>query len=238
MFSEKALRLILEAEGLDQPGNWPGASSGITIGRGYDLRYSMNFEDDWESYLSPDEIARLKTVLGKLGSNELAKQFKDIRISREAADHVFYDKTLPEYIRQTREAFPGFDDLPLDAQGALVSLVYNRGASMHDNSEEDRRREMRVIRDDVQKGDLQDIADQLRSMKRLWVGKGVDGLLRRRDDEAELVESCIAKEELTGWQCPSKISSTGANSEGETGSSGSSSLLQTIIDAILNIFKK
>jgi hypothetical protein len=28
-------------------------------------------------------------------------------------------------------------------------------------------------------------------MKRLWVGKGVDGLLKRRDAEADLVESAI-----------------------------------------------
>ena len=193
MFSEKALKLILEEEGLDQPSKWPGASSGITIGIGYDLRYEMNFENDWNQYLSPDEISRLKTVLGKLGSDELAKQFKDIRISREAAEHVFYDKTLPEYIRQTQEAFPGLDDLPSDAQGALVSLVYNRGASMHDNSPEDRRREMRLIRDAVPNGDLQEIADQLRNMERLWKGK-FQGLVDRREQEAELVESCILKE--------------------------------------------
>ena len=40
-------------------------------------------------------------------------------------------------------------------------------------------------------GDLQEIADQIRAMKRLWVGKGVDGLLKRRDAEADLVESSI-----------------------------------------------
>jgi GH24 family phage-related lysozyme (muramidase) len=32
------------------------------------------------------------------------------------------------------------------------------------------------------------MADLVRSMKRLWVGKGLDGLLRRRDEEAELIE--------------------------------------------------
>jgi GH24 family phage-related lysozyme (muramidase) len=55
----------------------------------------------------------------------------------------------------------------------------------------DSRREMRAVRDAVANGDLQEIANQLRSMKRIWEGKGLDGLLRRRDAEADLVESAI-----------------------------------------------
>ena len=50
---------------------------------------------------------------------------------------------------------------------------------------------MRAIRDAVARQDMKDIAVQLRLMKRLWVGKNLDGLLKRRDAEAELVESCI-----------------------------------------------
>ena len=62
---------------------------------------------------------------------------------------------------------------------------------MTDDSAEDRRKEMRAIRDAVARQDMKDIAAQLRLMKRLWVGKNLDGLLKRRDAEAELVESCI-----------------------------------------------
>jgi GH24 family phage-related lysozyme (muramidase) len=50
---------------------------------------------------------------------------------------------------------------------------------------------MRAVRDAVAQGDLQEIANQIRAMKRLWVGKGMDGLLTRRDAEADLVESAI-----------------------------------------------
>lgn len=32
------------------------------------------------------------------------------------------------------------------------------------------------------------IAEQIISMKRLWQGKGLDGLLHRRDDEARLAQ--------------------------------------------------
>jgi GH24 family phage-related lysozyme (muramidase) len=62
---------------------------------------------------------------------------------------------------------------------------------MFDKPGEDRGKEMRAIRDAVAVGDVQEIANQLRSMKRLREGKGLDGLIKRREDEAELVESSI-----------------------------------------------
>jgi hypothetical protein len=47
-FSDRALRLILDFEGLNQPGKWPGASSGITLGYGYDLGHvtASRFAED------------------------------------------------------------------------------------------------------------------------------------------------------------------------------------------------
>jgi len=191
-FSGKALKLILEFEGLDQPSEWPGGDSGITIGIGYDLGYEENLEDDWANYLSQAQIARLKTVIGLKGAKAQARasEFKDIHINRSDAEAVFTQSTLPDNIKQTRGAFPGFDNLPLDAQGALVSLVYNRGTSVSG----DRRREMLAIRDLVPQKDLKGIADQLLAMKRLW--PDVRGLQRRRDAEADLVLSCISAEPM------------------------------------------
>lgn len=60
---------------------------------------------------------------------------------------------------------------------------------------EDRRAEMRNIRDIVENyvpgrdptATQNAIADEIRSMKRLWTGKNVDGLLVRRDAEADLI---------------------------------------------------
>jgi GH24 family phage-related lysozyme (muramidase) len=63
---------------------------------------------------------------------------------------------------------------------------------MTDKPGQNRRREMRAIRDAVPRGNLPEIAAQLRSMKRLWERQGLDGLLKRREAEARLVESCIA----------------------------------------------
>jgi len=52
--TQKALDLIFEYEGLDQPGEWPGGQSGITIGIGYDLGYieAAVFRQDWSGCLS------------------------------------------------------------------------------------------------------------------------------------------------------------------------------------------
>jgi len=50
-----------------------------------------------------------------------------------------------------------------------------------------RRKEMAAIKPLVLQQDYDGIAQEILSMKRLWQGKGLDGLLKRRDDEAALV---------------------------------------------------
>src|SRR5512139_1943110 len=189
--TDKAKELIMDFEGLDQPSKWPGGSSGITLGIGYDLGYVTvdQFESDWGPYLTSDQLNRLRDAIGKRGiaARNRAVKFEDIKIERKDAEKVFLERNIPLFALKTEMTFPGITKLPPDAQGALVSLVFNRGTSM----EGDRRREMRAIQAAVANGDLQKIADQLRSMKRLWVNQGLDGLLERRDKEAEVVESCI-----------------------------------------------
>jgi GH24 family phage-related lysozyme (muramidase) len=194
--SDTARALILEMEGFSAKPDWPGGQSGVTIGFGYDLGYVTvdPFESDWGELVRPDVSQRLKAVIGlrALRARNRIGDLSDIRISRKAAEQVFATRTLPLYELRTAQAFPGVDALPEDARGALVSLVYNRGASMVDHSPDDRRREMRAIREAVARGDLAEIAAQLRSMKRLWEGQGLGGLIARREEEAQLVESAVA----------------------------------------------
>jgi GH24 family phage-related lysozyme (muramidase) len=190
--TENTKKLILDFEGLNRPSKWPGGNSGITIGIGYDLGFVTvdQFESDWGPHLSKDQLNRLKIAIGKRGiaAKNRAPQFADIKIKRGPSEEVFFKKTIPLHALKTEQAFPKVTDLPPDAQGAVLSLVFNRGTSMVG----DRRREMRAIRDAVPKKDLKEIAAQLRSMKRLWINKGLDGLLKRREAEAKLVESTIA----------------------------------------------
>jgi len=176
---------------------WPGGASGVTIGVGYDLGYNKQaqFEADWGTRLPAADIARLRGCLGTTGAHAkgLVAGVKDISVSWAAAEAVFFARTVPRFYQTALTAFPGLDKLPGDAQGALVSLVFNRGGGMKDSKKHPGdRREMRAIRDLVPKGDLAGIARELRSMKRLWVGKGLDGLIARREDEAKLVENAKA----------------------------------------------
>jgi hypothetical protein len=83
----------------------------------------------------------------------------------ELAWEVFNVVTVPKFYNVTKNAFPGFEELPADVQGGLVSLVFNRGTSMEGD-----RREMRVIRDLVPQKDVKGIADKIRQMKVIWVG--------------------------------------------------------------------
>tara|TARA_R110000868_G_scaffold11688_2_gene57021 strand:+ start:2106 stop:2726 length:621 start_codon:yes stop_codon:yes gene_type:complete len=193
--SSAGLKLILDSEVgggeeyydkfLSHP-TWPGAESGVTIGIGYDLGFTprSRFRNDW-SALSESVRERLELTIGIRGlrAREKVKEVKDILIPWEMAYSVYKEHTIPEWVAKTKVAFPGVDKLPKDVLGALTSLVFNRGTSM----EGDRRREMRDIREAVQDKDLPAIAKHIRRMKRLWTGRGLEGLLVRRDAESKLV---------------------------------------------------
>ena len=207
--SQNAIDLILQFEVggtkkyydkfLARP-SWPGGASGVTIGIGYDLGYDKNFEADWDGKLTGDQLARLKRCKGMTGQRAKAalSGVRDIVISYEDAMSVFNDSTLPVYIHQTLDAFPNSENLPDDAFGALVSLVFNRGPLIDDT---DRRKEMKAIRnillaggDEIVDGeDIGEIAAQVKSMARLWADdRDSDGDLHdRRLAEAELILNSI-----------------------------------------------
>jgi len=184
--------LILEFEGMNSAGRWPGGNSGVTIGYGYDLGYvsEEEFLHDWAGRIAPLFLHKLKQACGLRGeaARKIAYTMRPIAINKHAAREVFEDKSLPKYIRMTEAAFPGIEKLHMDVRGALVSLVYNRGTSFEGPT----RTEMCDIYRLVQDKDLQGIADSLRKMKRLWPS-GMKGLLVRREKEALLVENAIGK---------------------------------------------
>lgn len=91
---------------------------------------------------------------------------------------------------QVQRVWPGATRLHPKAAAALISLAYNRGTSLvrRPGDALDRRREMRELLPAVVQQDYRRMADLFRGMKRLWVGQGVDGLIRRREDEARLCD--------------------------------------------------
>jgi len=76
----------------------------------------------------------------------------------------------------------------------LVDLVYNRGTDMgpHPGDPQDRRLEMRQIRDALAANDPASIPGYLRAMTRLWTTPDVAGVRQRRLDEATMFEQGLA----------------------------------------------
>ena len=207
MLNDKSLKLIFDFEvgGGENYYNkflknpvWPGEQSGVTIGVGYDVGYvnKTEFSNDWKD-LPKETFDRLYRVVGVKGyqAKELARRLKDITIPWELSVKVFMNKTVKKFYDLTKNTFPNFDNLPEDAKGGLVSLVFNRGAAL----EGERRKEMKAIRDIMAKATnfdekvLLQIAEQIRKMKRIWIGGSIEkGMTRRRDAEAKIIEEALA----------------------------------------------
>jgi|19_taG_2_1085344.scaffolds.fasta_scaffold56921_1 hypothetical protein len=169
---------------------WPGGASGVTVGFGYDLGYNTaeQIRRDWGGVLSSSEVDALISVSGRKGSSgkyALSSVKRRVRISWEEAQGVFEGSTLPRFAKTTKGAFLLTEDrLHPHCNGALVSLVFNRGGSMRGS----RRSEMANIRSHIAEGYAGRVPREIRSMRRLWLGRGLDGLIKRRDAEAGLFE--------------------------------------------------
>lgn len=174
---------------------WPGAESGVTVGVGYDLGHcsAQQFRTDWGNVLPRADFERLAACLGLRGTRAKSAlpRVQEISIPWHMAFAVFRDASVPTAWKSTKEAFAGIERLPTDLQGALLSLVYNRGPLV-DGSE--RRREMKDIREAIARNELGRIPGLLRSMIRLWLGTDIEaGMRRRREAEARLVEVALEK---------------------------------------------
>lgn len=171
---------------------WPGGASGPTIAIGIDCGYYTNQElNKIFSFLDDEDLTLVARASGKKGSagKEYTKVLRKagITVSWEKAEEIFQEYTWPKFTRLTERVFPDIEKLHPDAYGAIVSIVFNRGTSMKGDS----RKEMRNIRAFVPEKNYKKIAQEIRNMKRLWVGKDLDGLLARREAEASLIESLI-----------------------------------------------
>ena len=200
MISKKATDLIIQHEvggrayydkKLQAP-IWAGGESGVTIGMGYDLGFNSDkqFMADWPGAINLNFINALRPTIGIKGIQAKAMlkgEILNVRIPYNTAYEVFVKSSLPRYYAMTKRIYPNMDLLNEDTQGALVSVVYNRGNKL----EGDSRAEMRAIVDLIAKQDYEGIAEQIEKSKRLWENRGLDGLVVRREAEADLVRDSM-----------------------------------------------
>ena len=171
----------------DQHPEWPGVESGVTIGIGWDLGQTPATETSraWTPHLPASTLAPLVAVSGRKGKDaqEVLPHVRHLVVPWAAALAVFEAVTLPTWYMRTLRIYPQMVDLPGDCAATLVSLVFNRGASLTG----DRRREMAEIQTFLRNGDLNQIPKAIREMKRLWPNTA--GLRSRRMQEADLFDA-------------------------------------------------
>lgn len=188
---------------------WPGVQSGVTVGIGYDLGYNSASDilNDWKDFLPPNmvrEMQRYAGITGSAAKQVLSQARQHIDVPWDAAMAVFMRTSLPKFEAMFLRACPGAEKLPAGCFGVGTSLTYNRGASFTKAGE--RYREMRNIRAHIATGHWDMVPGEIRAMKRLWPGVG--GLLRRRDEEAELWASSLAAagvQPVDDFQMPGRV---------------------------------
>ena len=201
MLSKKAIELIIQFEvggrayydkKLQSP-IWAGGESGITIGMGYDCGFvsEKQFFQDWGNMLTPNFLEPLRKTIGLKGiqaKQMLRGELMQVKISYNTAYEVFVKCSVPKYFKLTKKIYPELELLNEDTQGALVSMVYNRGNKL----EGDSRIEMKRIVEMVKNKDYEAIAEEIEKSKRHWENRGLDGLVVRREAEADLIRDSLA----------------------------------------------
>lgn len=201
MISKKAIDLIIQFEiggrayydkALQKP-SWPGGDSGCTLGIGYDMGYNTEkqFLADWSPSLNLNFVNALRPLCGLKGEKVkglIKGEVLNVRIPYNIAYDVFVKSSLPRFYKAALSIYPDMIHLNEDTQGALVSMVYNRGTSLVG----DTRTEMKAIVNLVAKQDYNGIAEEIEKSKRLWEDKKMEGLVLRREAESDLVRDSIA----------------------------------------------
>ena len=195
-------RVIMASEvGYGHPGNWNAynkkyckpvvpapdtTDSGVTVGIGYDCGQvsAKKILDDWSGYIPLEQAQRLAATAGlkKHAALAEANKMQDIIIPIDVALKQWYEKKLPASAKLTASIYPNIANLHPYEQTCLISLVFNRGASL----DGDRRKEMKDLVAATNLDDDMAMGKLFRDMKRLW--PDTRGLMIRRDLEADFIE--------------------------------------------------
>jgi peptidoglycan hydrolase-like protein with peptidoglycan-binding domain len=178
---------------------WPGGSSGVTVAVGIDLGYATaeSIAEDWGTRLPAAMVSLMQQCAGATGERAhglvASGRYSGISIPWPVAIEHFINVELPRWVSKVRKVFPNTQALGPDCEGSLVSVGFNRGLALVDPKGGNSRIEMLNIRNHLRDGHPERVPAEFRSMKRLWVGKNLDGLLARRETEARLFERGLAK---------------------------------------------
>ncbi|EDO25688.1 predicted protein [Nematostella vectensis] len=201
--SKKLFEFILEIERYSEfPYALPDDTSGITIAYGYDLgqQTEATVDEELSDLYTASEIESLKTALGKKGANARnhLSQVSNIAINKENALKLAVIMKK-RYAQQVVDIYPSSINLHPDCQGALLSLVINRGKALtHRDPENTSRLEMKQISEDLEANNIHLIPSRLRSMKRLWENNPAQrGVATRRENEAVYFEEAL---ECSCWK--------------------------------------
>jgi hypothetical protein len=130
---QQTVDFLVEHEKVPAHPYWPGGLSGITIGVGWDI--GQHTKEDlaaaW-SKLPPNDIELLQRASKKTraAASQLLPQVKTVAIPHDLAMDVLVQMIRESYYPTTAKVFPGLELLPTEAQVALTSVVFNRGAAM------------------------------------------------------------------------------------------------------------
>lgn len=187
---------------------WPGYSSGITIGCGWDLGYhsKLEFQTQWGARLARADFDRLVPTISfrtvepnratkVTQAQSLIRSLSDIVVPWSVAIDQFDNVKYPALIKLLYRALDNLDRIHPHCRGALLSLTFNRGAAF--SAEGVRFTEMRDIGAAMRAGGADDfvrIPALIRSMKRLWGASS--SLSERREGEARLFEAGLAEMRL------------------------------------------
>ena len=172
------------------PSNGDDGKSGVTLGYGYDLgqQTKSTMYNELSTFYTPGQLKRLEIALGIKGikAYELSHSLRDITITKENAKKLAVI-VKQRYAELVVSIYPEILKYHPHCQGALLSLVYNRGISLDGPS----RREMKDIQNVLKVNNAYEIPSLLRSMKRLWTTTKNRGVAIRREDEAKWFEKGV-----------------------------------------------
>jgi len=171
---------------------WQTTSSGVTVCIGNDL--GMMTKDQirkaFTGVATEKEIQLMQSVSGMTGKNAyyngLPKVRNLLRFDYNQAEKVFTNYTMPVFTKQTKDAFSlAPTTLHPHSNGALTSLVFNRGPSLANT---DSRKEMRWIKYNIANDKVENVPSDILSMRRLWSREKLKGLWLRREAESRLFQ--------------------------------------------------